>query len=85
MTANVVSEVAFDDTAPGELVLVNTDTDTTDKPNPLAFFLILVPFIYLGAIAIILTSKLIKWGFSKAANNKTNAPVAAAYDQMDQI
>ena len=85
MTATVVSEVAFDDTAPGELVLVNTDTDTTDKPNPLAFFLIFVPFIYLGAIAIILTTKLIKWGLQKASDNQTNAPVAAAYDQIKEI
>ncbi|AFY38102.1 hypothetical protein Lepto7376_1770 [[Leptolyngbya] sp. PCC 7376] len=79
-------EVEIDDTAPGEMVLVRKEkVDTKNKPSPLTFFLVFIPFIYLGAIAIILTTKLVKWGLRKSANNKNTAPVAAAYSQMNEL
>lgn len=81
----MMPEVEIDETAPGEIVLVRQEEDVQDSPNPLIFFIIFLPFVFLGAVTIISATKLIQWGLKKSTENQTNAPVAAAYSQMDQL
>ena len=63
----MMPEAEIDETTPGELVPINTKKKSSDGISPLAFFLIFIPIIYLGAIATIITFKLIKWGLQQTA------------------
>ena len=85
MTSTIMPEVEIDETAPGEIVLVRQEDNKQDVPNPLIFFIVFLPFVFLGAVTIISATKLLQWGIKKSSENKTNAPVAAAYSQMDQL
>ncbi|OKH12489.1 hypothetical protein [[Limnothrix rosea] IAM M-220] len=85
ITSTMMPEVEIDDTTPGELVLVQQGKTAEDNPNPLIFFMIFLPFIFLGAIAIVTTVKLLQWGQQQYSENQTNAPVAAAYSQMNKL
>lgn len=65
ITTTMMPEVEIDATTPGQLVPVKTKAPKTTSPtfNPLLPFLIFLPFIYLGAIAIILLTKLFQLSF----------------------
>lgn len=76
ITATMMPEAEIDATAPGKLAPTNAKTPqqtsfASDEVNPLSFFLIFVPILYLGAISIVVTVKLIQWNSQQRNSQQT--------------
>lgn len=87
-TANLSPDMAIADTTPGDIVLVDSQQSTTKTipPTHLLFLVVLIaPMIFLGAIAALLLTKIIKITLQSLLAPSTSPTVAAAYNQMKRL